>query len=172
MEAIINAGTAGGIDPSISIFDTVISTETAYHDVAEDILTEFHPWMDSIWFPGDPFLLSLATQAAQDSGRPVRFGRMVTGEAFLSGPGTGAVRSAFHPLCADMESAAVAHVCHANGIPFLSIRTITDSADRSAAACFEENCRRASEIAAQVTHALLKRLAVSESYPIEKGELP
>lgn len=67
-----------------------------------------------------------------------------------------------------MESAAVAHVCHANGIPFLSIRTITDSADRSAAACFEENCRRASEIAAQVTHALLKRLAVSESYPIEK----
>ena len=103
VEAIINAGTAGGIDPSISIFDTVISTETAYHDVAEDILTEFHPWMDSIWFPGDPFLLSLATQAAQDSGRPVRFGRMVTGEAFLSGPGTGAVRSAFHPLCADME---------------------------------------------------------------------
>lgn len=172
VEAIINAGTAGGIDPSISIFDTVISTETAYHDVAEDILTEFHPWMDSIWFPGDPFLLSLATQAAQDSGRPVRFGRMVTGEAFLSGPGTEAVRSAFHPLCADMESAAVAHVCHANGIPFLSIRTITDSADRSAAACFEENCRRASEIAAQVTHALLKRLAVSESYPIEKGELP
>ena len=158
--------------PSISIFDTVISTETAYHDVAEDILTEFHPWMDSIWFPGDPFLLSLATQAAQDSGRPVRFGRMVTGEAFLSGPGTEAVRSAFHPLCADMESAAVAHVCHANGIPFLSIRTITDSADRSAAACFEENCRRASEIAAQVTHALLKRLAVSESCPIEKGELP
>ena len=134
VEAIINAGTAGGIDPSISIFDTVISTETAYHDVAEDILTEFHPWMDSIWFPGDPFLLSLATQAAQDSGRPVRFGRMVTGEAFLSGPGTEAVRSAFHPLCADMESAAVAHVCHANGIPFLSIRTITDSADRSAAA--------------------------------------
>ena len=67
VEAIINAGTAGGIDPSISIFDTVISTETAYHDVAEDILTEFHPWMDSIWFPGDPFLLSLATQAAQDS---------------------------------------------------------------------------------------------------------
>ena len=172
VEAIINAGTAGGIDPSISIFDTVISTETAYHDVAEDILTEFHPWMDSIWFPGDPFLLSLATQAAQDSGRPVRFGRMVTGEAFLSGPGTEAVRSAFHPLCADMESAAVAHVCHANGIPFLSIRTITDSADRSAATCFEENCRRASEIAAQVTHALLKRLAVSESCPIAKGELP
>ena len=34
-----------------------------------------------------------------------------------------------------------------------------------AAACFEENCRRASEIAAQVTHALFKRLAVSESCP-------
>ena len=79
---------------------------------------------------------------------------------------------AFHPLCADMESAAVAHVCHANGIPFLSIRTITDSADRSAAACFEENCRRASEIAAQVTHALFKRLAAGGPCLIAKGELP
>ena len=87
VEAIINAGTAGGIDPSISIFDTVISTETAYHDVAEDILTEFHPWMDSIWFPGDPFLLSLATQAAQDSGRPDGLGSGIPdpGAAGLNG---------------------------------------------------------------------------------------
>ena len=58
------------------------------------------------------------------------------------------------------------------GIPFLSIRTITDSADRSAAACFEENCRRASEIAAQVTHALFKRLAAGGPCLIAKGELP
>ena len=44
--------------------------------------------------------------------------------------------------------------------------------DRSAAACFEENCRRASEIAAQVTHALFKRLAAGGPCLIAKGELP
>lgn len=171
-DAIINAGTAGGIDPAVSVFDTVIGTAAAYHDVAEEILTDFHPWLESIWFPGDPFLLSLARQAARDTGHPVRFGRMVTGEAFLSGTERAAVRAAFHPLCADMESAAVAHVCHVNGVPFLAIRTITDSADHSAAAHFEQNCRRASAIAAQVTQALLKRLAAGGPCPLGKGGTP
>ena len=46
---IINAGTAGGMDGRFRIFDTVVTAETAYHDVAEDILTEFHPWLNSIW---------------------------------------------------------------------------------------------------------------------------
>ena len=49
-DAIINAGTAGGMDPALKIFETAVSTETAYHDVAEDILTDFHPWMKSVWF--------------------------------------------------------------------------------------------------------------------------
>ena len=44
-DMIINSGTAGGMDPGLDIFDTVISTEVCYHDVAPDILTEFHPWM-------------------------------------------------------------------------------------------------------------------------------
>lgn len=41
--AVINAGTAGGMDPSLKIFDTAVSTAVAYHDVADDILTDFHP---------------------------------------------------------------------------------------------------------------------------------
>ena len=161
VDAIINAGTAGGLDSGLSVFDTVVGTEAAYHDVAGDILTEFHPWLNSIWFPADPVLLSLARRAAQGLEYPIRFGRMVTGEAFLSGSGADAVRSAFHPLCADMETAAVAHVCHVNRVPFLSIRTITDLADGSSASCFEANCRQASAISAQVTAALLSALRAS-----------
>ena len=47
---VINAGTAGGMNPKLRIFDTVISTETCYHDVAQDILTEFHPWLKNCIF--------------------------------------------------------------------------------------------------------------------------
>ena len=35
---IINAGTAGGMDENVQLFDTVISEQCAYHDVADDIL--------------------------------------------------------------------------------------------------------------------------------------
>lgn len=38
VDVIINSGTAGGIEPDLEIFDTVISTEVCYHDVAPDIL--------------------------------------------------------------------------------------------------------------------------------------
>ena len=48
-DIIINAGTAGGIDERLKILDTVVSTEVAYHDVNEDVLTDFHPWMSSVY---------------------------------------------------------------------------------------------------------------------------
>lgn len=39
VDAIINAGVAGGIDPDVRLFDTVISERMVYHDVSDDILT-------------------------------------------------------------------------------------------------------------------------------------
>lgn len=50
VDIVINAGTAGGMNNELEIFDTVISTEVAYHDVAPNILTEFHPWLDTVFF--------------------------------------------------------------------------------------------------------------------------
>ena len=62
-DMIINAGTAGGVCHELEIFDTVISTEVAYHDVAPDILTEFHPWMKTIFFEADRELIELSRAA-------------------------------------------------------------------------------------------------------------
>lgn len=159
-DAVINAGTAGGMDPSLKIFDTAVSTAVAYHDVADDILTDFHPWLESIWFPADPALRACAEAAAakQPHEYPVRFGRMVTGEAFITDDGRQEINARFAPLTVDMESAAVAHVCHANGVPFLAIRTVTDTADHSGAGNFELNCERSSAIAKDFTLALLREI--------------
>ncbi len=52
------------------------------------------------------------------------------------------------PLSVDMESAAVAHVCYANKIPFISIRTITDTPLHDGMENFEQNCEKASELSA------------------------
>ena len=50
------------------------------------------------------------------------------------------------------------HVCYVNHIPFISIRTITDTAAHSGAGYFEENSKKASIIAKDITVALLKEL--------------
>ncbi len=69
VDLVINAGTAGGMSPKLKIFDTVISTEVCYHDVAQDILTEFHPWLENVFFKADPKLLKLSETAVNKTDR-------------------------------------------------------------------------------------------------------
>lgn len=156
-DIIINSGTAGGMDGSLEIFDTVISTEAYYHDVAPDILTEFHPWMNSVFFEADRELIKLSKAAVSKikSVGKVVWGRMATGESFITGEGRQKICDAFAPLTVDMETASIAHVCYVNNIPFLSIRCVTDTAEHSGVGNFEENCIRASNIAKDIAIALL-----------------
>jgi len=159
-DAVINAGTAGGMNEKVEIFDTVISTEVAYHDVAPEILTEFHPWLRNVYFQADENLLRLSRQAVRKivpDGR-VYWGRMVTGEAFITDDTRQGINELFSPLSVDMETAAIAHVCYVNKIPFISIRSITDTALHSGTGYFEENCKKASAIAKDITLALLAEL--------------
>lgn len=159
-DMIINSGTAGGMDPGLDIFDTVISTEVCYHDVAPDILTEFHPWMESVFFKADLKLISLSKTAVKKI-RPdgkVVWGRMATGESFITDEGRLKINQEFSPLTVDMETASIAHVCYVNRIPFLSIRCITDTAEHSGLDNFDENCAKASVIAKDITVALLTEI--------------
>ena len=157
VDCIINAGTAGGMDPTLKIFDTVIATETDYHDVEPHILTEFHPWLEQPGFRCDEKLLKLSRKAAEKLPYRIVWGKMVTGEAFITDDGRAEILKAHVPLTVDMETAAVAHVAYVNRVPFLSVRCITDTADHSGTGCFEENCPKASAIARDVTLAILEQ---------------
>lgn len=160
VNTIISAGTAGGMEKTIKIFDTVISTQLAYHDVADDILVEFHPWLPSIYFNADEKLLAAAKKIVQNQAvnHPVIFGKMVTGESFIDKNMREIINKKYAPLSVDMESASIAHVCYVNNIPFISIRTITDTASRSGVENFEQNCDKASIISKDIVLAVLEEL--------------
>lgn len=156
---IINAGVAGGMDETVRLFDTVISQRMMYHDVAEDILTEFHPWLKNNYFQADEALLDAARSYSLTSSFPIRFGTMVTGEQFINQEKRAEINQTFAPLSVDMETASVAHVCYVNQIPFLSVRTISDTAAQSGIENFEKNCETASQRAAEVVQGILRVLA-------------
>lgn len=155
---VINAGVCGGMVNELDIFDTVISTEVAYHDVHEDVLTVYHPWMETINFSADKKMLELSKKAIANVSNDYKivFGKMVTGEAFISDNGRDEINEKFAPLSVDMETASIAHVCYVNKIPFIAIRTITDTPTHSGVENFDINCEKASEIAADITLQLLK----------------
>jgi adenosylhomocysteine nucleosidase len=157
VDLIINAGTAGGMKESVQLFDTVISERVIYHDVAEDILTDFHPWLKSNYFSADQRLCAIAKQYAKTSKFPILFGTMVTGEQFIEDEKRDEINQKYDSLSVDMETVSVAHVCHVNQIPFLAVRTITDTAAHQGIEQFEQNCETASGISAEIVLDLLGR---------------
>ncbi len=96
----------------------------------------------------------------------VYFGRMVTGEAFISDDGRKEIMDAFNPLSVDMETGSIAQVCYANSVPFIAIRSITDTADHSGSEFFEMNCKEASKIAKEITAAIISSCSKSGRYDV------
>lgn len=160
-DIIVNSGTAGGISDSVDLFDTVVSTQTAYYDMDKDILTEFHPYLSEIWLDSDKVLLSYAKDTAKIFSTRVVFGVIVSGDKFIENRDRELIKQKFTPLCADMETAAVAHVCYVNKIPFISVRTITDTAAHSGKQNFENNCNKASYIAADFIKLFLANIKLA-----------
>jgi adenosylhomocysteine nucleosidase len=58
-----------------------------------------------------------------------------------------------------METAAVAHVCHANGVPFIAIRSVTDTEEDVGYGSFYDNATFASRNSFVVVEGILKRIA-------------
>ncbi|MBQ7519637.1 MAG: 5'-methylthioadenosine/S-adenosylhomocysteine nucleosidase, partial [Clostridia bacterium] len=127
---ILMVGVAGGMDPRLGVHALAFSERLAQHDVNWQWLRH-RPAPAEGYFPGDPMLLSVCKKLAEDGKflYPAFFGTMVSGEQFIAEEGRQEIIDAWHPLCVDMESAAAAHACMANDIPFLAIRAISDTAE-------------------------------------------
>jgi len=141
---IIVTGVAGAIDANLKIADTIISSEIAYHDVADGILTNYHPWMESVYFKADAAMVD-GLLRANNGDATVSVGKIVTGEAFIDHDGRDVIIDKHDPHCVDMETAAIAHVCYANGIPFAAIRSISDTPHESGSEAFEKYMKQAAD---------------------------
>lgn len=87
---------------------------------------------------------------------------MITGEKFIEDEGPEFINIKYAPLSVDMETASVAHVCYVNKIPFIAIRTITDTSSHMSIDEFEKNCDKASQISANLVKGMLRELYLDE----------
>ncbi|MCR4920168.1 MAG: 5'-methylthioadenosine/adenosylhomocysteine nucleosidase [Bacteroidaceae bacterium] len=127
-DCIISTGVAGGIDKVLRVMDVVVGRETCYHDVwCGDGCDPGQVQGLPTHFVGDPHLLS-ATEGLDTEVRIVP-GLICTGDQFItSRDELQRIKGEFpEALAVDMESAAIAQVCHLHGLPFLSFRIISDT---------------------------------------------
>ncbi len=125
---IISTGVAGGIDAQLDVMDVVIGQEVCYHDVycgdnCDPGQVQGLPRL----FKGDEHLVAIATSLEAD----VRVvpGLICTGDQFITNRDELDVIKEKYPqgLAVDMESGAIAQVCHLWNVPFLSFRIISDT---------------------------------------------
>ncbi|MDE6300780.1 MAG: 5'-methylthioadenosine/adenosylhomocysteine nucleosidase [Muribaculaceae bacterium] len=119
---VINTGVAGGTG-NAQVLDVVIPARIAYHDV----------WCgpDTVWgqAAGSPkyFVCPLPTDLV--SGLGAKTGLLASGDIFVSRPEEVKRILELYPdaVAVDMESAAIAQVCHIKNVPFVCIRVISDT---------------------------------------------
>lgn len=163
VDKIIFTGVAGAVDSSLKVGDIVISTDTMQHD--SDVRALGYKLGEvpgeTLTWQADEALQRLAFDAAKTiQGISVMKGRVLSGDQFIaSADKVKELREVFDGACAEMEGAAVAQVCSKWQIPFVVIRSISDSADHSANVDFREFTKIAASHAKQVVRGMLRKLA-------------
>lgn len=122
---VINSGVAGGADQSISVMDVVAGARVAYHDVwcgPESELGQVQGL--PLYFEGARRLLDLVPNR-----EGIHKGLICSGDQFIDTlDAVSRIKGNFpEALAVDMESGAIAQVCHLNKVPFLALRVISDS---------------------------------------------
>ena len=145
---LIMSGTAGGMDKRLKIGDTAVAEETVYHDIP-----------DGTVYKSDGGLLARCREALERDPpeHPVYFGRIASGKEFIRKKNRASIIERINPLCVDMETAAVAEVCLSGGVPFIAVRSVTDTEDKMGLAVFMKNARSASDHSFAVVKVLLRR---------------
>lgn len=123
-EIVINTGVAGGTGSDAGVLDVVIADRVAYHDF----------WcLGEEWgqVPGCPkFFNTVNFHLLDDNENPrIKRGLIASGDLFVSKPSeVEFIRSVYPDVKAvDMESAAIAQVCHLKGVLFYCMRVISDT---------------------------------------------
>lgn len=137
-DCVISSGCAAGHGAGVRVMDIVVSTELAYHDVycgtAIDNSTQYGQVQGlPARFAADPFLLKMSRQLADakhtaDGNTAFHHGLIVTGDWFVdTREKMQSIIDKFpEAVAVDMESAAIAHTCYVNNVPFISFRVVSD----------------------------------------------
>ena len=155
-QVLVSTGSAGGLGVGVGVGDVVVGGSYAY---ARADARAFGYVMGQV--PGMPATFAaderlVGAAQAYDGELSVHVGEVVSGDTFVDGPLVDEVRRDFPAaLSTDMESTALAHTAHLFGVPFVSVRGISDLCG---VAEFAEHVDDAAERAADVVVGLLERL--------------
>ncbi|MGL4973102.1 MAG: 5'-methylthioadenosine/S-adenosylhomocysteine nucleosidase [Culicoidibacterales bacterium] len=162
VSAVINTGSAGGVNPSLNVGDIVIATETTYHDVDATHFGYIHgqvPQMPES-YASNQKLVEVAQTALATTQFHAVTGIVATGDSFIGREEQISAILAKQPTLSavEMEAGAVAQVCHVFSKPFVIVRSISDVAGKASHLSFEQFLPLAVEQSTTMVVAMLPLL--------------
>ncbi|MDR0411751.1 MAG: 5'-methylthioadenosine/S-adenosylhomocysteine nucleosidase [Treponema sp.] len=170
---VVNTGSAGGIDPSLSFGDAIVSTGLIQHDVD---VTGFNyalgqvPGMPLV-FPVQEYLIENAEKAIdalkKEGVLSAEFnhirGLIGSGDVFMhDSEHIALTRNRFPDIRAvDMEAAAIAQTCYLFKMPCLIIRALSDIAGTESPVAFDKFLPIAAKNSAEIVRRLIKITALT-----------
>ena len=167
---VISAGTTGGLGRAVEVGDVCVSQTLAYADVdatAFGYAVGQTPGQPAV-FTADPGLVERARTALATlreatptaAGARIHVAQMLAGGSFVTAANVKDMRERFpEAVSTDMESTALAQVCHAAGVPFASVRGVSDLCGPEAGQDFHIGADEAASRSAAVVLAALGALS-------------
>lgn len=161
---ILNTGSAGGMDRTLSIGDIVISTESVFSDVDATIFNYALgqvPEMPARYQVEEKYSeIALSLFSEIKTSQNIVTGLILTADSFMSDKKrVEEIRKHFPTAkAAEMEGAAIHQTAYHYGIPFINIRSLSDIAGENAGADFEKNINFAGESAMSFVEKFIDQL--------------
>jgi adenosylhomocysteine nucleosidase len=156
IEYIINVGSAGTATDSLNIGDIVIGKELVQHDF--DITAFNHPkgYISNIGLnvkSNEELIKKFehAIEKMKNEDFKIKIGTIASGDIFCTLPQMkDKIHTKFNADAIEMEGAAIAQVCFLDKIPFIVIRSISDSPNNKNHITFDKYLELASKRCAKI----------------------
>ena len=162
---VINSGIAGSIAKGLHIGDLVFSTKAAYHDADFTAFGYKKGQMagQELYFNANPELIAKAEIAAMtipEIKDKVKKGLVVSGDQFINSPEKKQAIFDTHSdaMVTECEGAPIAQIANSFKVPFIIIRSVSDSSCENEIDTYEFNVKSASETSAKLVLSLIKML--------------
>lgn len=161
-EVVINTGSAGALDQTLSIGDILVSNHVLYHDAnATAFGYEYGqiPQMPKT-YTTDPTLLKKTMHVLEQQQLNGKVGMIVSGDSFIgSSERRQKIKQQFpEAMAVEMEATAIAQTCYQFKVPFIVIRAVSDLANGKADISFEEFLDKAALSSSETVSLLVESL--------------
>lgn len=158
---IVNSGVGGALDKSLRPLDIVFADKLVQHDMDTSPLGDpvgLISGINQVYFETDARARMILEESAREMDINYLVGTIATGDKFISEKeDKNRLTAIFGATACEMEGGAIAHTAFVNGVPFMVVRAISDSADGDACMDYPTFLPAATRISTALTLALIEK---------------